>query len=172
MKDGDKNALRERDLRDFSRSRAVVAQSQECEGAMAQASSSAVIAREQTPMTIDDDHLGRMTLGDRRLEREVLEIFARQTALTLSRIAGSKPATAAAAAHTLKGSALGVGAWRVARAAERLEEAAGAEADDQVMNAAITELQTASLEVCAAIGARLGRHLDEAAAVGGPTRDH
>ena len=32
---------------------------------------------------------------------------------------------AAAAAHTLKGSARGIGAWRVARAAERLELAAG-----------------------------------------------
>ena len=79
---------------------------------MTQASLSAVVTREQKPMSIDEDHLGRMTLGDRSLEREVLEIFARQTTLTLSRIAGAKPASAAAAAHTLKGSALGVGAWR------------------------------------------------------------
>jgi HPt (histidine-containing phosphotransfer) domain-containing protein len=140
---------------------------------MTQASAVAVVTREQKPMTIDEDHLGRMTLGDRDLEREVLEIFARQTTLTLSRIAGAKPASAAAAAHTLKGSALGVGAWRVARAAERLEEAAAGEVDDQVMNAAITELEAASFEVRAAIGARLGGRPQEVAdTFHGPSRDH
>ena len=44
---------------------------------------------------IDEDHLGRMTLGDRRLEREVLEIFVRQTVIMLERIAGAEPALAA-----------------------------------------------------------------------------
>jgi len=141
---------------------------------MTQASLLAMVTREQKPMTIDEDHLGRMTLGDRSLEREVLEIFARQTTLTLSRIAGAKPARAAAAAHTLKGSALGVGAWPGARAAERLEEAAAGEAGDQVMNAAIAELEAASFEVRAAIGVRLGDRLDEAAAdtFGDRSRDH
>ena len=38
------------------------------------------------------------------------------------------PAAVAALAHTLKGSARGIGAWRVARAAERLE-LAGASGD-------------------------------------------
>ena len=76
--------------------------------------------REQTQSIIDERHLGRMTLGDRSLEREVLEIFARQTVLMLERIEGTNPALAAAAAHTLKGSARGIGAWRVAQAAERL----------------------------------------------------
>ncbi|HKM88343.1 MAG TPA: Hpt domain-containing protein [Xanthobacteraceae bacterium] len=96
-----------------------------------------------------------MTLGDRRLEREVLEIFAQQNSLILKRIAGAEPGRAAAAAHTLKGSARGVGAWRVARAAERLEQAA-AEADKEAMMVAVVELEAASLEVCAAIGTRLG----------------
>jgi len=117
--------------------------------------------QEQMPTAIDEDHLGRMTLGDRSLEREVLEIFARQTTLMLKRIAGAEPARAAAAAHTLKGSARGIGAWRVARAAERLEQAADGEGDDQAMNAAIAELEAASLEVRAAIGARLGDRWDE-----------
>ena len=71
---------------------------------------------------IDDDHLSRMTLGDRRLEREVLEIFVRQTVIMLERIAGAEPALAAAAAHTLTGSARGIGAWRVARALSSLAE--------------------------------------------------
>ena len=67
---------------------------------------------EPTQTVIDDDHLRQMTLGDRGLEREVLEIFVRQAALMLRRISGAKPALAAAAAHTLKGSARGIGAWR------------------------------------------------------------
>jgi len=111
----------------------------------------------QEPMTIDEDHLGRMTLGDRSLEREVLEIFARQTALTMERIARAAPAGAAAAAHTLKGSAVGIGAWRVAQAAERLEQAAAAKGDEAALSAAIAELEAASAETRAAIGQRLGR---------------
>ena len=47
----------------------------------------------------------------------------RQTTIMLNRIAGADPPLAAAAAHTLKGSARGIGAWRVARAAELLEQA-------------------------------------------------
>ena len=106
-------------------------------------------------IAIDEDHLGRMTLGDRSLEREVLEIFARQTTLTLERIAGAAPARAAAAAHTLKGSARGIGAWRVAQAAERLERAAAGAVDDTSMQEAIAELEAASFEARVAIGLRL-----------------
>jgi HPt (histidine-containing phosphotransfer) domain-containing protein len=109
-------------------------------------------------LTIDDDHLGRMTLGDRSLEREVLEIFARQTTLTMERIAGAAAASsAAAAAHTLKGSARGIGAWRVAQAAERLEQEVAAEGDRASLTAAIAELEAASFEARVAIGLRLAR---------------
>ncbi len=113
---------------------------------------------------IDEDHLGRMTLGDRSLEREVLEIFARQTTLSLSRLAGAEPARAAAVAHTLKGSARGVGAWRVARAAERLEQVASEKGDDEALQGAIAQLEAASIEVREAIGARLADPLQEIAA--------
>jgi HPt (histidine-containing phosphotransfer) domain-containing protein len=116
--------------------------------------------REQQPTAIDEDHLGRMTLGDRKLEREVLEIFARQITLMLNRITGADPALAAAAAHTLKGSARGIGAWRVARAAERFEETAAGDRG-RAEKAAIEELQAASLEVCAAIGTRLANRLSD-----------
>lgn len=70
---------------------------------------------------IDLGHLARMTLGERSLEREVLELFGRQAEILLPRIAAGSPTLAAAAAHTLKGSAVGIGAWRVARAAEAVE---------------------------------------------------
>jgi HPt (histidine-containing phosphotransfer) domain-containing protein len=110
---------------------------------------------EQMSGSIDHVHLERMTLGDRGLEREVLEIFVRQTALTLQRIAGAGPARTAAAAHTLKGSARGIGAWRVAEAAERLEQAAIGAADATAMLAAIAELEAASAETSLAIEVRL-----------------
>lgn len=111
----------------------------------------------QAESVIDEEHLGRMTLGDRSLEREVLEIFARQTTLSLSRLAGAEPARAAAVAHTLKGSARGVGAWRVAQAAERLERVVSEKGDDEALQGAIAQLEAASIEVRAAIGSRLSR---------------
>lgn len=73
---------------------------------------------------IDLLHLSRMTLDDRALEREVLALFDRQMLLMMERIGASAPDVAAAAAHTLKGSASGIGAWQVARAAADLESAA------------------------------------------------
>jgi HPt (histidine-containing phosphotransfer) domain-containing protein len=72
---------------------------------------------------IDTSHLARMTLGERSLEREVLALFDRQADMLLPRIRGGAPALAAASAHTLKGSASGIGAFRVARAAQAVEQA-------------------------------------------------
>jgi len=117
---------------------------------------------------IDETHLERMTLGDRRLEREVLELFLRQTTIMLGRIVNAEPPLAAAAAHTLNGSARGIGAWRVARAAELLEHAAAAEGREEDgrdephdLTDAIEELKAASLEASAAIGGRLTMLLAE-----------
>ena len=122
---------------------------------------SAAADSERKPSVIDANHLERMTPGDRPLEREVLELFVRQTTILLTRIAGAEPPTAAAAAHTLKGSARGIGAWRVARAAELLEQAAGGAVDEY--EDAIAELRAASLEASAAIGTRLTALLPELA---------
>ena len=71
---------------------------------------------------IDFVHLRRMTLGDAALEREVLGMFSAQaTRLVKSLVAN--PADAAVLAHTLKGSARAIGAFRVADAAGSLETA-------------------------------------------------
>jgi HPt (histidine-containing phosphotransfer) domain-containing protein len=101
---------------------------------------------------LDDRHLRRMTLGDRSLEREVLQVFARQITLILERVIRAEPAHAAAAAHTLRGSACGLGAWRVADAAEHLEQAAAGCGN---LREAIVELEAAGLEARGAIEARL-----------------
>jgi HPt (histidine-containing phosphotransfer) domain-containing protein len=78
---------------------------------------------------IDLVHLGRMTLGEKSLEAEVLALFDRQTDMLLTRMEQAPPAAAAAFAHTIKGSARGIGAWRVAEAAEAVERAAAGSAD-------------------------------------------
>jgi len=75
---------------------------------------------------VDLVHLSRYTLGERDLEREVLELFCSQSFVYREQLKGSpsdkewKDLT-----HTLKGSARAVGAWRVAEAAERAEPLAG-----------------------------------------------
>ena len=96
---------------------------------------------------IDLVHLARITLGDRGLEREVLQLFDRQSALLIARMRAATPAGIAPLAHTMKGSARGIGAWRVARAAEALELAGGAEA----VAGALDQLAAASDEACALI---------------------
>jgi len=73
---------------------------------------------------IDRSHLSRMTFGNLSLEREVLQLFERQAELLLARMRASEPAAVATLAHTLKGSAAGIGAARVARAACAAELAA------------------------------------------------
>jgi HPt (histidine-containing phosphotransfer) domain-containing protein len=73
---------------------------------------------------IDMSHLARMTLGDSSLEREVLQLFDRQAEMLLARMQLATPDAAAAHAHTLRGSSSGIGAWKVARAAEAVEFAA------------------------------------------------
>jgi len=72
---------------------------------------------------IDLVHLARTTMGDRSLEREVLQLFDRQAILLIARMRAAAPGGLVMLAHTLKGSARGIGAWRVARAAEALEVA-------------------------------------------------
>jgi Hpt domain-containing protein len=74
--------------------------------------------------SIDRAHLFRMTLGDHALECEVLQLFDQQAGLLLARMGAADPAGVAALAHTLLGSARGIGAWGVARAAEAVEMAA------------------------------------------------
>jgi HPt (histidine-containing phosphotransfer) domain-containing protein len=70
---------------------------------------------------IDMKHLAHMTLGERSLEIEVLRLFERQAEMLLARMREVGPEGVATLAHTLSGSAKGVGAWRVAAAAEAAE---------------------------------------------------
>ena len=102
---------------------------------------------------IDVQHLGRMTLGEAALETEVLALFAAQSRDLVGRLAAF-PADAAALAHTLKGSARAIGAFRVADAALGLEAAMKNNGDVQ---GAIALLQDTVEEAGAAIDRMLNR---------------
>jgi len=102
---------------------------------------------------IDIEHLKRMTLGDAGLQREVLAMFAGQAVGLIGTLA-TLPSDAEALAHTLKGSARAIGAFRAADAAESLE-AAMQSGDDPAQ--ALAELNDAIAQVRAAIEAILRR---------------
>ena len=77
---------------------------------------------------IDLDHLRLYTAGDPSLEGEVLGLFEAQAGLLLNALdprAGDHAWRDAA--HTLKGSARGIGAWRVANCAEFCETLVGSD---------------------------------------------
>jgi HPt (histidine-containing phosphotransfer) domain-containing protein len=95
---------------------------------------------------LDLKHLFRMTLGDHGLEREVLALFDRQVDMLIARMETVDPSCVPALAHTLKGSARGVGAWAMARAAEAVEAAPPAE-----LAPAVAALAQAASEARAAI---------------------
>ena len=105
---------------------------------------------------LDRDHLARMTFGDRGLEREVLQLFDRQSEILLERMRASEPAAIATLAHTLKGSAVGIGATRVAAAAAEVEATAQARPGES--RRAIDELAQAVEEARAEISALIRAH--------------
>jgi HPt (histidine-containing phosphotransfer) domain-containing protein len=113
------------------------------------------LAAVETP--IDVTHLARMTLGDASLEREVLQLYDRQAGILLARMQQVTPTAAAAYAHTLKGSSSGIGAFKVARAADAVESAATKNAEADVV-AAISRLGTAISEARAMIAELLRAH--------------
>jgi HPt (histidine-containing phosphotransfer) domain-containing protein len=82
-----------------------------------------VVDQPASGVVIDIEHLSRVTLGELSLQREVLALFDRQADMLLPRIRGGAPPMAAVSAHTLKGSAVGIGAFKVAHAVEQVEQA-------------------------------------------------
>jgi HPt (histidine-containing phosphotransfer) domain-containing protein len=102
---------------------------------------------------IDSAHLDRMTLGDAGLIREVLAMFSAQAVDLIGRLE-SMPSDAPALAHTLKGSARAIGAFRVADAAEILETAIRRNEDRAE---ALAGLKDAVAEARAAVDAMLRR---------------
>jgi hypothetical protein len=75
---------------------------------------------------IDLDHLQRQTLGNRELQREVLKLFLRQSSMYMARMKAAETLVERReAAHSLIGSARGIGAFSVAYIASEIELARG-----------------------------------------------
>ncbi len=110
---------------------------------------------------IDVEHLSIQTLGDRALERELLVLFDRQASQVVRRLHASMeakvPETGEASdlAHSLKGSALAVGARRVAKAAEALEVALKLPLGTGPLNARLSEIDAAVGEAGKAVSGLL-----------------
>ncbi|WLR94489.1 Hpt domain-containing protein [Shinella zoogloeoides] len=97
---------------------------------------------------IDMVHLGRQTMGDKALELEVLQMFARQARESMKELAGSQGAARAAVAHRLKGSAQSVGADAVSKAAGALEDDPADAAALAAVTAAVVEAENFILKLC------------------------
>ncbi|MEZ5875900.1 MAG: Hpt domain-containing protein [Hyphomicrobiales bacterium] len=113
--------------------------------------------RKTPSQPVDLTHLARYTLGERALEREVLELFCTQSVLYLEQLKAALSDKAwKEAAHSLKGSARAVGAWRAAQAAERAEALQG-DGLVQFRAAQISEIEASLREAEAYITALLKR---------------
>lgn len=90
---------------------------------------------------VDLTHLARQTFGQRDLEQEVLRLFLNHSSIHLARLKGaSDQAGQRAAAHFIKGSARGIGAWQVATAADIVERFPDPEGDAiRTLSAAVEE---------------------------------
>jgi HPt (histidine-containing phosphotransfer) domain-containing protein len=89
---------------------------------------------------LDLDHLSRQTLGNRDLQREVLELFVSHSDQQLERLARSRSASERReSAHAIVGSARAIGAFDVARAAGEIERSPGPEGADLAELAALVK---------------------------------
>lgn len=101
---------------------------------------------------IDRGYLARVTLGNRVLEREVLELFAGQLLVYVAQLrAADSEKDWKFLAHTIKGSALAVGANKLANLAhmaERLDLDAEPADLERMRRQAIDGVAAASEEAC------------------------
>lgn len=70
---------------------------------------------------LDLEHLSRQTMGDRKLEEEILAMFSHHTAEICNAIPTADEAERRRLAHTLKGTARNVGAFTLGDCAAKLE---------------------------------------------------
>src|SRR6266702_644366 len=115
---------------------------------VAKDSPSAALAYHDRP--IDLVHLARTTLGDPSLKGEMLEAFGLTASMLILRMQQAARSSICAAAQALKGSARGIGAWRIASAAEAVELAAASGAQPE-LKSAVDRLGVVAEETRAAI---------------------
>lgn len=96
---------------------------------------------------IDLVHLARQTSGDKNLELEVLNIFARQARNCMAELSVSANDNRAAIAHRLKGAALAIGAFSISSVAEKVENDANDAAALAMLGAAVIEAENFILKL-------------------------
>ena len=97
---------------------------------------------------IDLDHLARQTRGDKSLEIEVLQLFARQARQVVRELAESDPAKFPFLAHQLKGAALAVGAQEVVEATRALEAGPVSAETLATLHARVLDCELFILKLC------------------------
>jgi HPt (histidine-containing phosphotransfer) domain-containing protein len=103
-------------------------------------------SRRASSRPVDLVHLSSFTLGERELEREVLELFCSQSLLYIERLRHAKSDQDwKDAAHSLVDSAGMIGAWRAREAAERAEALSG-DAFDRLRNMRLAEVESSVRE--------------------------
>ena len=106
---------------------------------------------EPAKATLDLPFLATQTFGDTDLVREVLILFVEQARRVVASLPALAPAEQGDAAHLLKGSARGIGAWAAAAIAEAYEVA-----DLEGREAIHPDLAATFADAEAAIGDYLG----------------
>lgn len=108
---------------------------------------------------VDYAHLSRYTLGDARLEREILGLFLAQLPLTIESLRfAATDRDWQIAAHTLKGSCRAVGAWQIASLAQEAEKIAGG--DLEAREAVLDAIDRAAAKVESYVLARFPSQLE------------
>lgn len=97
---------------------------------------------------IDLVHLATQTMGDKALEVEVLQMFARQARRALQDLAIADTTATVAIAHRLKGAANAVGAFKVAIAAQKLEDSGADTALKAAVGAVVVEAENFINKLC------------------------
>ena len=97
---------------------------------------------------IDLVHLARQTMGDKALELDVLQMFARQARSALQELASDNTDTVIASAHRLRGTAASVGASRVLAAITAYEADIGDAGKRAAVGAAVIEAENFILKLC------------------------
>lgn len=106
-------------------------------------------------LVLDLDHFRHMTGDDRALQAEIVALFRGQAQIWRRIIIADAPIhTWRDAVHTLKGSARGLGLWRLADACEAAEEATRAcTPDSPVIGRELAQVQAALCDALDALPA-------------------
>jgi HPt (histidine-containing phosphotransfer) domain-containing protein len=97
---------------------------------------------------IDLVHLATQTMGDKLLEIEVLQMFARQVRQLMKELSTGNADVTVATAHRLKGAALAVGAFAVAETAGTVETDPKEATHLAALSAAVIEAELFILKLC------------------------